>query len=275
MAQQLDYTGRNKDSLGRGIHGDIATTRPYTKRARVYAKLRHTLRIAVGGATAGDHTVRISTPQGQLPVNPVEVTVSGGSADALTTALADAVNANADLRNVLRATGDTGNDRVDFVAPRSGEVFTIELVANPGSDFTLTTLLNADQSRLPLGLAMVDVDGEEARLPTTGDAARNVLGILARGKQVGAHRDGSPEGHTPGAVLEVFEDVDVYLLDTLETDLAVGDQIYVRTVAAGSEQAGALRNDADGGDAVLMASWRVLQAGGPSSGQPALISIRP
>ncbi len=275
QGQQLNYTGRDKGALGRGLHGDIATARPYTKRARVYAKVRHTLRISVAQRTAGDHTIRISTPKGQLPVNPVEITAAGADVDALATALADATNANADLRNVLRATVDTDNDRVDFAAPRSGEAFTIELVANPGTDFVLSTLLNSDQSLLPIGLAMVDIDGEEARVPTTGDAARNIMGTLARGKQIGGYRDGSAEGHTPGAVLEVFEDVDQFLLDTLETDFAVGDQVYVRIVATGDEQAGALRNDADGGDAVLMASWRVLKAGGPTSGEPATIKVCP
>ena len=276
QAQQVEYTGRDKDSLGRGLHGDIATARPYTKRGRVYAKLRHTLRIAVGGGTAGAHTIRVSTPKGMLPVNPVDLTVTGASADALVTALAAAANANADLRNVLRAAGDTTNDRVDFTAVRSGEIFTIELVANPGTDFVLSTLLNADQANLPLGLALVDIDGDLARLPTTGDAARNILGILARGKQVGAYRDSTtPEGHTPGANLEIFEDVDVFLLDTLEVDMAVGDQVFVRVVASGAEQAGALRNNADGSDAVLMANWRVLKAGGPTSGQPAVIRVSP
>jgi hypothetical protein len=39
-----------------------------------------------------------------------------------------------------------------------------------------------------------------------------------------------------------------------EVDVVAGDPVYVRVTAAGAEKLGALRNDADGGDAILLAN---------------------
>lgn len=178
-------------------------------------------------------------------------------------------------------TNDTiaGSLQLDFIgnnealkiayATVSGAVVTIE-ERMPGFGFELTgatqpvgatlDLVDATPAggdlALGIAVALVDDDPDSIRTLSGSDTAARVFGITAFG---------------PGSELKLNtgnpNDVDVYeegasvdlilagpAIVQVETDIAIGDPVFVRKTATGTEVAGAFRNDADGGDAVQLAN---------------------
>jgi hypothetical protein len=270
---QLNFT----NDLPRGIHGGIATLRQLGDRSRTLAKRKHRVQIALGGADNGTYSYSISTPSGFDPATAVSVShaASGSTADAILTALAAAHNANsAGLLGVARATADLAGDDLYIEAVRSGEPFTVTLTSNPETNMVLTTVVNAAETTARPGYAMADVDGFTCRPLQNGDTAATIakLGILVAVPPVEADENGDLV-YGEGQDLFFVNDGDLWIMP--EVDMAVTDPVYVRVVATGNEIAGAIRNTADSSDAVQMTRWQVLQAGGPTSGNPILLGVYP
>lgn len=90
----------------------------------------------------------------------------------------------------------------------------------------------------------------------TGALTDGVLGILVRTSAIESRRDNAPPSYDKGVPANVLKFGRIWT--TPEVAVTKHDPVYVRTVANGAlNQLGALRNDADGGNAVLVpgAKW--------------------
>lgn len=277
-----------QSSPGRGEHGCIATMRRDARvRGRSYAKVAHHVRVSVGGSNNGVYSFRVSTPADMLPVDPVLVafTASGSSVDQVCTGLSNGVRSAVTsqsgtnvpaLTNTITATADLANDRVELVGVRTGEPFTVELVGNPSSNLSLSTVTSATQSGLALGIGMVDVDGSSARAPTSGDTGASIMGVLAIENNLW-REPSTPTADPaalPGANLKIVQAGDIFIMP--EVEVAITDPVYCRISASGSEVAGAWRNDCDGvaqvttctPDAVNAGIYQLAIVYGPGPGVP-------
>lgn len=239
---QTSYT---RDFLP-GLVGDLATLRPYRCIARVYPKRRQITTIAVGGATDGTYTVRITSPAGTRPgATAVDSSfaATGSSADLIGAALATAINAQIELRNLLRASYNATNDTLVLTAVRTGESFTVAFPSNPGTHLTQTATQSPVVSTLPLGVGMVSTDGAIASRPS---AVTDLLaGVVKRGRGIEGRDDNSAEFHQAGDTLELLTEGDVFV----ESEQDVTNEnapVYMRVVATGDEVLGAFRASPDG-----------------------------
>jgi len=265
-------------SMPKGIHGSVATLRRMGDRTRVFAKRRHQVTIALGGNDAGVYSYTVSTPANMDPSTPVTVTVTAvaQSVDALLGELAAYHNHNdRRLANVARATADIAGDDLVIEAVRTGEPFTVTLVGNPETNMVATVTRDATPASARIGYAMADIDGQNCRHLQSGDTAATIskLGIMIPGKPIEVDETTGLPLYREGDNLLFTNDADLWIMP--EVDMAVTDPVYVRVVAAGAEIPGAIRNTADGTDAVQMTRWQVLEAGGPTSGSPILLGVYP
>jgi hypothetical protein len=240
---QLEYS----DSQLRGVAGDIASLRPYIKRARVWPKKKQITTVTVGGADDGDYTIRIVTPDGEHPLLPIDssFTADSDSVAELATALAAKVNQGAtvpNLRSVVHAVATA--TEVVLTAVHAGKTFTVSFPDNESSNLSQAATQSAAPGDLPIGVALVDVDGVSADLPGSTATADELLGLLMRGRGV-EYADTAPHAgaHRPGDTLEVLTEGDVYVMP--EEEVAVGDPVYVR-IEGSTEQVGALRKSVAG-----------------------------
>ena len=214
----------------------------------VWPLLAQNTTVTVGTSTAGLHTIRI---QGQEGLFDSSFTVVAETVAQLTDALAAAITANTDLLNIVVATSD-GVSEIDLAFLQNGYSYTVSYPANPGTDLSTTAETAAGGPRLPLGIGLVDAGNRVGRLPTTGDVALDILGIVVRN----AEQVLTLDVIQPAPGFESPSEISVLLEGSCwvapEVAVAVNDPVFVRVVATGTEQAGALRNDADGGDAVQL-----------------------
>ena len=176
----------------RGYVGEVATLRHQGIRARVLAKLAHRVDLAVAGNTDGTYSFTIETPDGFLPNAPalVEFAASGNTADEIVTGLTDAIATTVEvidahniplLTNVVTGTANLADDEVEIVAVRTGEVFTLTIVGNPGGNLSQVTVVDATAATLPVGIAFTNIDDDTGRAPQAGDTANEILGGVRRG----------------------------------------------------------------------------------------------
>lgn len=225
----------------------------------VWPLLAQNTDIAVGGATAGLHTVRI---EGQEGLFDSSFTVVAETVAQFTDALAAAITANADLTNIVVATSDTVS-AIDLAFLQAGYSYVVSYPANPGADLSTSAESAAGGPRLPIALGMVDAGNRVARFPTTGDVALDILGITVRNaEQVLTLDINQPApGFEAPSELSVMRSGSCWVAP--EVAVAVNDPVFVRVTAGAGEQAGALRNDADGGDAVqIPGRYRTAAAAG-------------
>jgi hypothetical protein len=195
----------------------------------------------------------------------VTYTAVGGD-DAITTTaglLADFQAKKAAQRSA-KAFVETASQTVLRLQARSpDDSYTITNVAVPGGatwTFADATTLR-DRLGLGLGVAFVDDDPESLRELGSGDTGATVVGVTVEGYEV-APNSGDPadeDGYDPGSPVTYVHHGRVVV--PVETDItSLNDPVYVRIIATGDEEAGAWRNDADGGDAVLVsnARWTLL-----------------
>lgn len=130
---------------------------------------------------------------------------------------------------------------------------------------TLTSEVAGQDFKVAAGSSDVsDGDSDAATITTvTENTAAAFTGSLLGPvllEQVGELPNSGSFAYSPGEVVGVGRvgrfDVP---LDAGET-VAAGDSVYVRTTASASEQLGACRNDADGGDCILWARARFISS---------------
>jgi hypothetical protein len=199
-------------------------------------------------APDGTYTVRIEGEEGIFDSSFV---ADGDDNTAITAGIAAAINANDDLNNIVSASGLT----LSFL--HEGYSYDVSFPSNPEGEGDVPALsvdseTSAAPGRIPLGIGLVDNGSGGARLPETGDIALDILGISVRNSDQALELSfQQPAGGTlaPSAVSCMRQGS--CWVDS-ETAAAVNDPVYVRVTAGAGEQAGAIRNDNDGGDAVLI-----------------------
>lgn len=110
------------------------------------------------------------------------------------------------------------------------------------------TKVNGDTAAIPFGVGVVrDGDDETVDLPTaTGEVTADFEGIVHWDKSYEYNADGVAVGDALTVVTKGFVWVSV------EDAVTANDDVFCRFVAAGAEQLGAFRSDADGTDAVAV-----------------------
>lgn len=240
--------------------GQIANCDPdaiATLRAPLLAQIST---ITVVDNDAGAYSVSVSGVEGSFSAS---LTVVAQSIAQIANELADAINAQELAQNIVTATSD-GVDTITLAFLHSGFSYDVS-VASASADLTLALTQAAGGDSFPLGIGVVDSGGELGRLPTTGDVALDILGVTVRTPNnlvpFGFNVSPAPAGTLAGYEMSVMRMGSCWVV--AESAVSANDPLYCRVVATGSEQAGALRNDSDGGDAVqLRGRWRTSASAG-------------
>lgn len=247
-----------------------------------YEAVQHQIDIELGGTFAnGDITTIVVTPiktgYGQAVADgmtAVTFTATTGATEtvdatgalieaaalaASTLSTLAALDSSTRLREICTVTYDADTNKVSFLGVNPGATFDVSFSHSASGTGTKTTPVDAAKANLRVGVFVVRdglaADGRtpKVRLPTTGDTAASIYGIVADGDRavaIDSEEGYSYQGYRPG------RDVPVIPLDgewTAYAEAAVdfGDDVFVRCVVAGSEQAGAA-NDTDTGTAEVV-----------------------
>jgi len=229
--------------------GQIGTFGPPSIDCLVNPLLPQISTVTVVDNDAGAYAVSIVGPEGSFSFG---ITVVAQTIAQVADQLAAAAVADDDLLNIVEVTSD-GVDTVTMTFLHSGVDYTVG-VTSASADLTLALTQASGGSEYPLGIGIVDAGNKVGRQPTTGDVALDILGISCNRSD--CVLPFSMPGFASSASIAVGGEVAVLRQGEIwvrpETAVAVNDPVYCRVVATGAEVAGALRNTADGGDAVLL-----------------------
>jgi len=247
-----------------GNLGARATTDRICSVSRVYAGQPQVSTLTVAGtATDGTYSVEFQ----DLPVDniTVEVVRAGGvpaTNDDIAAAFATAINGDDQLRSFFLVTVAT--NVVTITARANGDAFTLANVTAPApGTLAAATTQAAAPANLPMGVAVaLSGNGDKQIVQPDGVTAFAIQGITWDGDSktdqtvvptLGTQGEFVPS-FAAGSMVPVAKSGVIYVAP--EVDVAAGDPVFVRVTAAGAEVLGALRNDADGGDAVqIQAQW--------------------
>jgi hypothetical protein len=233
----------------RGLGGDMTARLPPTPVVDVDAIKTNI------GSTAGVQNLTVADFNGVIgagriyPPQRIELVLSSHADWNATNATLGYEDENGILRSETLAIPDNGNATVRSVGFAS-RVMTLSIPAQAGAGGTAT-----------LGIsALATIDG--------GDT----IGLAMRTQK--ARRDGSAsdtEMHLDEESMLVRRQGRAYVI--VENAFSAGDMPYVRLIAAGAEQRGAIRvGDTDGGDCVPWTRARLLNSG--SAGGIGVLDIR-
>lgn len=242
--------------VGTGRLGSRATIDAVTSVSRRFAGQPQTNTLTFGGTeTDGAYTAEFrNLDVDNISVSVVRATTPATNAD-LATAWHAAAIADADLVRLFEIT--VASAVVTVVSRENGNTFDLVVTAVTGP----ATLVSAvTQSASPgsllmgIGVALTG-NGTKEVGPPAAATAFEISGITWDGGSaanasviptLGAENFLSP--FTAGDLVPVMKEGVVWI--SPEVAIAEGDPVFVRVVAAGAEVLGALRNDADGSDAV-------------------------
>ena len=214
--------------------------------------------VPVGGTTDGLYTIRIVGDEGTFDSS---FTGSTSTADQIADGLAAAILANTSLQNIVDASATSGTP-VDLLFLHAGREYTVTFPDNPAGNLTLTVVTSATGTPIPLGIGVTSDDGVNARLLTTGDIANDIWGITAINSDLVQGLDTAQPTVTQflaADALTVMRSGEIWVEP--EVAVAVNDPVFVRVVATGTEQAGALSNVLDGDNIQVSGRWRTATTG--------------
>lgn len=243
-------------SVGTGKLGGRATIDDVTSVSRRFAGQPQTNTLTFGGTpTDGDYSAEFRN----LDVDNIEVTVTRATTpstnDDLAAAWHAAAIADADLVRLFIIT--VASAVVTVVSRENGEAFDLVVTAVTGPATLVSAVTQtASPGSLPMGVGVaLTGNGTKEVAQPDGSTAFQIAGITWDGGSsanasviptLGAENFLSP--FTAGDLVPVMKEGVMWV--SPEVAIAEGDPVFVRVVAAGSEVLGALRNDADGSDAV-------------------------
>lgn len=133
--------------------------------------------------------------------------------------------------------------------PRRGEIASL-------TDPTVGYLTDAD---MPAGVFVVHGTGvQSCKVPASAAEVLKALGVAVWNASELPPTDTTTNDYASGTVIPVLDHGDIWVV--CEEAMAVTDDVYVRHTAGVGEQAGAVRNDADGTDCTLLHGVRVVEA---------------
>lgn len=131
----------------------------------------------------------------------------------------------------------------------------------------VVTRANASGGSIPPGVFVTKGGNEgEAVLP---DATGDVTGLVGLGVVGRSNTQAQDEGYADGDPMPIIKKGRVWV--PVEDGVTAETAAFVRFVAAGAEQLGAFRSDADGGDAVALSGAKF--ASDAIAGEVALLDI--
>jgi hypothetical protein len=220
----------------------------------------HTTTIA--GFDAGTYTIRLSKAS---TGEEFDISAAAGASIALTcTALETAGDAMDELLNIVVVSKTATTVVLSFIHP--GDDWDISYPSNPNSNMSGVTTQAAGGTDIPVGVAVVaasnpgdDDNGLFCALPSGSSVDANFIGITTRNVASNVmDYDQTGQVSEPGDIVSVMTE-GVIWVETEDT-VAYGGTVYVRITASGSEQLGAFRSDADGGDAIVMTGAKFYSA---------------
>lgn len=226
-------------SVATGAHVEID---PYTNEL-----LAQIDTITCTAPAAGVYTIQIVGEEGTFQVS---VTMGGAETAAqFVAAWVVAFDADPDLLNIVNAVDADPDLVLNFI--HTGQVWVTTLAADPGPDMTLVATQAAGGTDIGLGLVVVGgTDQTLAIAPTAGSVALDFLGVTERSLMslVNTGISTDVDHFEPGDKMSVLREGDIWVF--AEDAVTFNDPVFVRTTATGVEQFGAVRSDADGGDAL-------------------------
>lgn len=203
--------------------------------------------IPIGGTTDGTYTVQLDGEEGTFTFSFVAV---AQTADQIADGLAAAATADPDLLNIVTVAGTPGTP-VLLTFLHANQAWTITFPSNPGTNMTLTTTTAAGGTDIGLGLVVVSGTAQNFVIaPTVASVAADFLGVTERSLFAQINR-GIPtevDAFEPGNTVSVLSRGDIVVFS--EDAVTANAPVFVRTTATGTEVFGAVRSDADGGDAL-------------------------
>lgn len=243
------------------ILGQLAVYDPASIDSLINELPKQQTTVTTGGtATNGLYTITVVGEEGTFTAS------FDRQAAETTAAITDALAANwaaqpANL-NIATMTSDTVSvNTLDFL--HAGSQYTVTVSAPAPGTLVAALVVNPVGVNIPLGIAVTSDDGEFARLPTTGDVVTDIWGITVRNAdliQELSLPSASELEFLPADALSVMRAGEAWVAP--EVAVAVNDPVFVRVVATGSEQAGALSNVLDGDNVLIPGRWKTAAAAG-------------
>lgn len=172
----------------------------------------------------------------------------------------DSQSANLNIATMV----SDGTDTNEMLFLHAGQAYTVTTVAPAPGTLVATLITDPAGTNIPLAIGISTTDGEFARLLTTGDLVGDIWGIVVRNAElVQELGQATPTvlEFLPSDALSVMRSGECWVEP--EVAVAVNDPVFIRVVATGVEQAGALSNVADGGDNILVPGrWKTAAAAG-------------
>lgn len=245
MSPQLNYTPPTQ-----GLPGQLAGTPPGNVDSALYPRQAQVSTITVSDFDNGTYTIRITSPDGSFV--DVSFVAVGLTVAQITAGLRAAVNAELALSGIVSAVDTATTVVLTFV--EFAALYGVSFPSNPGPGNMVAALtVDPNRATLPIGIGAVSLSGGTVRQPTAGDLAAAIDGFVIRNDAEINPRGGlidNAEGYAAGSAVPMAKDGD-YWCD-VEGAVTYNGAVFCRVVATGAEVAGALRADADGGDAVAI-----------------------
>ena len=282
----LSYYGQTQTPIGPA--GARSRTAGYdSRRSAINPSLPMNFTAAIGGtADDGEYSITVKDD-----VTGENYTTKFERADSETNAeIATELGANWNSQSKANDlfTASVVDDDITFSGKIAGRTFTVTKSAPGTGTITIATSQAAGGTKLPPGIFVArskvgSADGytpDEVRLLKTGDAIGAVYGFLERLQILGEIRDDgdtvtADETYKPGDIVPPMRQGSFWM--DCETDFnALTDTPYLRVVAGAGEQAGVIRKNNDGGDAIDASSiLKVIQGTSAAGRVEVHIDIKP
>jgi hypothetical protein len=205
-----------------------------------------------GAAVTGTYTLQIVGEEGTFTLTYDATVPPDANTDIIDGLIA---SAGADLLNIATLTNADPTLEIRFLHP--GQVYTLTITSDPDTT-TLTQVQAAGGTDIELGVVVKRGSGDDFAIAVApGDTDADFIGITTINIDTRVS-DGIQTSETvfePGSTLSIFTMGEIWVVT--EDAVTQGGQVFVRITATGTERFGAMRSDADGGDAIVMtnATW--------------------
>lgn len=238
LGQAANARNKQSDSLGNELFAQITT-------------------VTAGGFTSGTYTMQIEGDEGIYQVTTGAITPA--SAADVAAAMATAIENDPDVLGLLSSfayVAAADNFVLNFAA--RGSVYSVTFPSNPSTDLSQALTQAPGGTKVPLGVCIVQGSSDAlGTLPSGSSTDADFVGIsvLNNDSEINDGLPGSFSGYAAGFEMKVAN-VGDWIVHT-EDAVAKGGDVFMRITAGATpdlQQLGALRSDADGGNAILLSA---------------------
>lgn len=216
--------------------------------------------VTAGTATDGTYIITVVGEEGTFTATFERA--SSETDDQIAAALKVDWDSQAANSNIATLVNVTDTNTMTFL--HAGNGYTVTTTAPSPGTLVATLVTDPNGVNIPLGVGVVSDDGITARLPAgVGDIVTDIWGIVVRNADL-VQELSQPQPTTleflPAAALSVMRSGEAWVAP--EVAVAVNDPVFVRVVATGTEQAGALSNVLDTDNVLIPGRWKTAAAAG-------------